>query len=356
MTLLFLALIYAATTSLVYIGIGSEGLIGEYLLTHHLALKYVLFMVFMIHVTITAMSLSFHRYHTHRGIIINKYLDGLMQIWLWVVTSMSKLDWVSIHLYHHAHSDKEKDPHSPVHKGLWRIMLGGAWDYSEAKHNPEVLVLRKTLKTNALERFLDKHKFLGPLLMAATHIILLGPFWGSIMAVSFFAISPIFAVGGVNALAHYFGYRNHKTTDNSRNLGFVLPLNFLVCGEMDHNNHHRHPRSCSFRHKWYEFDIGYFYIKLLKRLKLVVIREKYTPTEFKKEIAHKIAEILERDKRFYQKLEEHAHQFNISVEELKISIRRYVAGEKIKLEGQMKLLAKEVQRTLLTNQRLGLSY
>jgi stearoyl-CoA desaturase (Delta-9 desaturase) len=95
--------------------------------------KLILYTVVMAHLTITAMSLSFHRHHTHKGVILNPVLDSIMQVWLWMVTSMNKADWVGVHTYHHAFSDKEQDPHSPVHKGFWHVFLLGGYDYSMAK-------------------------------------------------------------------------------------------------------------------------------------------------------------------------------------------------------------------------------
>jgi hypothetical protein len=38
-----------------------------------------------------------------------------------------------------------------------------------------------------------------------------------------------------------------------------------------HNNHHADPKSASFRAKWYEFDIGWVYIKLLAAVKLAQV-------------------------------------------------------------------------------------
>jgi stearoyl-CoA desaturase (delta-9 desaturase) len=232
--------------------IGFDGLIGD-VFNDYSVLKLVIYMVIMAHITITCMSLSFHRYHTHKGMIINPIIDGMMQIWLWLITSMSKPDWVSVHTYHHAHSDTEKDPHSPVQKGFWRIFLMGVADYSRAKDLPDVLKIRKTIKLNKLEKFISTHLFLGPYLFSLVLLVTFGIKFGAIMMLINFLISPLFAVGGVNALAHTYGYRNHVSGDNSRNIGFLFPLNWIICGELDHNNHHAHQKSCSFRHKWYEF-------------------------------------------------------------------------------------------------------
>src|SRR5690606_37248447 len=138
---------------------------------------------------------------------------------------------------------KEKDPHSPVQKGLFHVLFLGVFDYSSAKSWAPVVAIRKTLKTNKLEAFIVSHTLWGIIMLTAFNLVVFGPKYGSILSLINFMISPVFAVGGVNGFAHWFGYKNHVYHDNSRNLGFVFPLNFLICGELDHNNHHAHPRS-----------------------------------------------------------------------------------------------------------------
>lgn len=227
-------------------------------------MTYFLVWCLLAHITITAMSLSFHRMHTHKGVVLNDTLDRFFQIWLWLTTSMNKKDWVSVHIYHHAHSDKEKDPHSPVLKGFFRVFFLGALDYTRAAKDPEVMRIQKNIPENKMEAFIRKYHLLGPVITGIFLLLILPVIPALCLTLSIFLISPLLAVGGVNTIAHTFGYRNYKSSDNSRNIGFLFPLNFIICGELDHNNHHAHPKSCSFRHKWYEFDIGYFYISLFK--------------------------------------------------------------------------------------------
>jgi len=223
------------------------------------------------HLTIVSMSLSFHRYHTHKGVLMTKWIDYPMQTLLWAITSMSKLDWVTVHQYHHAHSDQHKDPHSPVMKGLLRVFFLGVYDYAKAKNSTEVLALRKYVKMDRYEKFIHQNQMLAPIILTVILILLFGPLYGSLISILNFSISPLLAVGGVNALAHKFGYKNHVTTDNSRNLGFIFPVNFLISGELDHNNHHAKASSCKFAHRWFEFDIGYLYLKMLSSLGLARI-------------------------------------------------------------------------------------
>lgn len=255
------------------IGIGPRGLWGSWFETHTI-LKMGIVWILTAHLTITAMSLAFHRSHTHQAVKLNPVIDALMQIFLWTTTSMSKLDWVSVHIYHHAHSDTPNDPHSPKQKGVLSVFFMGAVDYSRAKHWPEVLKIRGRIPTNRLERFIADHLFLAPIVLASFLMFAFGPTYGAILMALTFAISPLFAVGGVNALAHYAGYQNYDSKDESRNIGFLFPLNWIICGELDHNNHHKFPRSPSFRHRWFEFDIGWVYLSMLKWVGLAKITGK----------------------------------------------------------------------------------
>jgi fatty-acid desaturase len=335
---------------------GFYGIIGQQIFVNTATLFILLYAFFISHLTITAMSLSFHRFHTHRGIIINKALDTFFQIWLWLVTSMSKADWVSVHIYHHAHSDRPKDPHSPVQKGLWRIMLGGAFDYNKAKNSLEVIKFRAAIKMNRLEKFIDNNQLLGPGFLVILSCLFFGAFWGSIISVINILVSPVLAVGGVNAIAHYFGYRNHHAGDNSRNIGFIFPLNFIMCGELDHNNHHKYPKSCSFRHKWYEFDIGYFYIKFLSKFKLIEIKNVYDVEKFKFELSEHAKNLLNYDYKFKEKCKQLANELNLTYEEYHQSILDYLRGEKVRLEGSTKEFIRELKKAAQIHRRLNLQY
>lgn len=255
------------------------------LVDDHPVMLIVFYSVVVAHITIAAMSLSFHRFHTHRGVILSKWIDTPMQIWLWMITSLNRVDWAAVHIFHHAHADKGLDPHSPVQKGLAHVFFLGAWDYNRGKYHPEVLKIKSRIPRNTFESFILRNPILGPTILTSVMLMLFGPVFGIVFSLINFTVSPLFAIGGVNALAHWCGYRNHNTNDNSRNLGYLLPLNYIVCGELDHNNHHAHPRSCCFRNRWFEFDIGYVYLKILSMLRLAEIKYVYEPSNYKKDLS-----------------------------------------------------------------------
>ncbi|MDH4467358.1 MAG: hypothetical protein QE271_04805 [Bacteriovoracaceae bacterium] len=356
---LFLSLIlfsgYLGISYFSYELLGFEGWLGPFV--HHWSwLWFVVAYFVLAHVTISAMSLSFHRFHTHKSIIIHPALDAILQSVLWFVTGMSKYDWVSVHRYHHLHSDDEKDPHSPVQKGLWRVFLLGVADYVKAKNSPDVLRIRSKIQGTKYEKFISNHTLLGPSILTIFWIFALGPIFGSIAAVLSFSISPLFAVGGVNALAHQFGYRNHHTKDNSRNLGFLFPLNWVICGELDHNNHHKEQHSCSFRHRWYEFDVGYFYIWIGEKLRVMKIKHIYNTTSLKVEFLKQVEIIMSSDARIKKRCEQLAQELNTNYHDLQKAIMAKLQGEKIKLSRPVRELAEEIRRTMRANYRLSLNY
>jgi stearoyl-CoA desaturase (delta-9 desaturase) len=159
-TSLKLIISYLSVILAIYLLIGEYGVFGE-VFKENTFWKFLIYGIVMTHITITSMSLSFHRYHTHKGVILNPILDTLMQLNLWLVGGMSKLDWVSVHIYHHAFSDKPEDPHSPVQKGILHILFLGVFDYSKAKESEPVLRIRKTIRRNKLEQFIADHTLLG---------------------------------------------------------------------------------------------------------------------------------------------------------------------------------------------------
>ena len=112
------------------------------------------------------------------------------------------------------------------------------------------------------------HPYLGILLMLVIDLLLFGPVGLIVWGVQMLWI-PFWAAGVINGLAHWWGYRNYEVKDTSRNL---LPVAIWIGGEELHNNHHGDGASAKFSKKPYEFDIGWFYIKILSALRLAQVR------------------------------------------------------------------------------------
>jgi stearoyl-CoA desaturase (Delta-9 desaturase) len=231
----------------------------------------VLFVLIAGHLTNICVTLFLHREQTHRGVSFHWLVSLPMRVWLWLSTSIVTKEWVACHRKHHAFADREGDPHSPVVEGLRNIMLKGAFYYRRAVRAPGVLEkYGKGTPSDWLERHvLDKRNWLGIALMLLVDLYLFGLFVGAIVWGIQMLWIPFWAAGVINGVGHALGYRNHGTKDESRN---IFPLGIIIAGEELHNNHHADPHSAKFAHRWFEFDIGWMYIRLMSVFGLAEVK------------------------------------------------------------------------------------
>jgi stearoyl-CoA desaturase (delta-9 desaturase) len=178
--------------------------------------------------------------------------------------------WVAIHRKHHQYSDKPGDPHSPHVYGIKNIFLRGVYYYYlAAKDARMTLTYGRGTPDDWIEKNIySKHSRLGVTLMGFINLALFGPVGLLILLVQILWI-PFWAAGVVNGLAHWWGYRNGETRDRSRNL---VPIDFIVGGELLHNNHHLDPANPKMSRRWFEFDIGWIWLCLFRFLRLAQLR------------------------------------------------------------------------------------
>jgi stearoyl-CoA desaturase (delta-9 desaturase) len=221
------------------------------------------------HITNLCVTLYLHRSATHEGVVFHPVVRNFMRFWLWLTTGMKTREWVACHRKHHAFSDREGDPHSPANEGLLEIVFGGVFFYREAVKDQEMIEkYGKGCPDDWMERNVyTPRPFLGLLSMMAVDLFLFGPVWGLVAWACMAVWIPIFG-NVINGVGHAVGYRNFDTKDQSRN---IIPLGLWIVGEELHNNHHADPRSAKFKAKWYEFDIGWVYIKMLSALRLAKV-------------------------------------------------------------------------------------
>jgi len=229
----------------------------------------VLFFLISGHLTNVATTVFLHRAMTHRGVSLHGLAAVPMRIWLWLTTATNTKEWVACHRRHHAFPDEEGDPHSPVREGLAAIVFGGWSYYRKAVRDRDLLEkYGKNTPNDWLERnLLSRWRSLGIIVMLTINIWLFGFAWGIGVWTGQMVWMP-FLGGFVNGIGHAWGYRNYEVKDSSRNF---FPFGLLLGGEELHNNHHADPKSARFRRRWFEFDIGWFYIKLLARLRLAKV-------------------------------------------------------------------------------------
>ncbi len=112
------------------------------------------------------------------------------------------------------------------------------------------------------------HSRLGIGLCLVLNVIIFGGVGAIIWAVQMLWI-PFWAAGVINGIGHWWGYRNGSTRDQSRN---ILPFGIIIGGEELHNNHHLDAASPKLSRRWFEFDIGWFYIRVLQSLRLATVK------------------------------------------------------------------------------------
>ena len=180
-------------------------------------------------------------------------------------------EWVAIHRKHHAKVETDEDPHSPQTRGIDTVLWKGAELYRDEAKNADTLdkygqgTPDDWLERNVYARF----SWQGVGLMLAVDVALFGPLGLTLWAVQM-AWIPFFAAGVVNGIGHYWSYRNFAANDTSRN---IVPWGILVGGEELHNNHHAYGSSAKFSSRWWEFDLGWVYVRTLAALRLATIRK-----------------------------------------------------------------------------------
>ena len=230
----------------------------------------LLYVLVATHITIVCVTLFLHRGQAHRGIEFNPWLEHFMRFWLWLTTGMVTKAWVAIHRKHHQKTDVEGDPHSPHVFGIWKVLFGGAFLYASAAKD-YVMIDKYGVGTpdDWMERNIyTKYSFAGVFLLLAINIALFGGV-GILCWLVQIAWIPFWAAGVVNGVGHYFGYRNYVTKDKSTNL---FPFGLIIGGEELHNNHHDDPANPKLSKKWFEFDIGWMWLKIFMFLKLASLK------------------------------------------------------------------------------------
>ena len=222
----------------------------------------VLFTLAITHVTIVSVTVYLHRYSAHRSLELHPALKHFFRFWLWLTTAMITKEWTAIHRKHHVFCETEEDPHSPVVKGIGEIFWRGTEAYRAAGDNRELVEkYGKGCPDDWVERNLyTKYLIGGVALMMIIDVALLGVIGLTVWAIQMMWI-PVTAAGVINGIGHWWGYRNFECPDAARN---ISPWGILIGGEELHNNHHTYPNSAKLSVKWFEFDLGWAWIKLFE--------------------------------------------------------------------------------------------
>jgi stearoyl-CoA desaturase (Delta-9 desaturase) len=210
------------------------------------------------------LTLAFHRYYAHRAFKMGRVTRF---VWTFIGTAaMQKgpLWWAGHHVNHHKFADREGDPHSPMVSGVYYAHLG--WFLNDTKYdrveatNPVI----RDFSTVPEIAFLDRFFGLPPLMMAVALYLAGGVPW-VVWGFCLPTMTLAHATFAINSINHMFGSRRFETVDESRNNPLTA---FFAAGEGWHNNHHRFQRAARNGFYWWEFDITWYVIRLMKAVGL----------------------------------------------------------------------------------------
>jgi stearoyl-CoA desaturase (delta-9 desaturase) len=233
---------------------------------------HVLVALGLTHVTIAAVTIFLHRCQAHRALELHPVVSHFFRFWLWLTTGMVTKEWAAIHRKHHAKCETAEDPHSPQVYGLNRVLWAGVFLYVKESYNKETLErYGHGTPDDWMERNVyTRHAMVGILSMLTLDLLAFGLVPGALIWLTQIAWIPFWAAGVINGVGHFFGYRSYDVADASTN---IVPWGLLIGGEELHNNHHAFASSAKLSSKWYEFDLGWMYIRLLEIAGLATVKK-----------------------------------------------------------------------------------
>jgi len=225
--------------------------------------------------------LGWHRLLTHCGFKAPKWLEYTLSIFATMSIQDSPDKWVATHRIHHKFTEQEGDPHS-TRPGFWWAQIGWIVWGTAQDHD------RKVLQKYVPDLLKDKgHALISrfyyvPIIISAFILFAIGGWTMVVWGVFARVVVGWHTTWFVNSLSHIYGSRPHETNDDSTNNWFVALLTF---GEGWHNNHHAFPTSARHGLEWYQFDMNWIAIRILKKLGLaqnIRVAELDRPAELKR--------------------------------------------------------------------------
>lgn len=225
-------------------------------------------------------TVGFHRLFSHRSFETSRIVQGIFGILGSMAVQGSLLTWVAYHRRHHQHSDKEKDPHSPLHsgrgflgllRGLWHAHLGWMFRADPVDMARYVKDLRQSAFVRWVSHLFPLWAVIGLLIPTVLGAILGGGWMGALLGLVWGGLVRIFLVHhvtwSINSVCHIWGRQPYPAAnDNSKN-NFLFGI--LGLGEGWHNNHHAFPTSARHGLRWWQIDFSYMVIRVMAWCRLV---------------------------------------------------------------------------------------
>ncbi len=214
-------------------------------------------------------SIYLHRTLAHRAIRLSGAVTATCRVLIWMLSGICPREWVAVHRKHHAFSDREGDPHSPVLLGYWTVQWENPVLYRRvAGDKPTVARYARDLPPDRFDRLFFDRGWLGLALSGGLITVLAG--WQiMVIAAVVHGVVYIGGSGAINAVGHHWGRRPY---DNLATNNRWLAL--LVAGEGLHNNHHAAPTSGCFSFRRTEIDPAWLVIWLLARTRVATVRHR----------------------------------------------------------------------------------
>src|SRR5215831_3841075 len=225
-----------------------------------------------------ATTIYLHRALAHRSLTLSPWLAWCFRFVLWITTGIRPREWVAVHRKHHAFTDVEGDPHSPVLLGWTTVQVGNVALYRKvATDKAQVAKYARDLPPDRWDRVLFDRSWLGLAIGISILCVVFGP-WIGLLAAGIHTVLYLSLNASINAVTHTFGRRPYDNT--ATNLQWLA---LLTMGEGLHNNHHAAPTSAKFSLGARELDLAWPAIKIAKRLGWLSIR--HADTKFKQPLA-----------------------------------------------------------------------
>jgi stearoyl-CoA desaturase (delta-9 desaturase) len=220
-----------------------------------------------------------HRYAAHQTFTMSRFMEKVTYVLTWVFQGSSYLSaygYGIMHRIHHAHTDTEKDPHSPKYdKSLFAMMWKTKRIYDDINLGRVDVEEKFTTNVPQWKSFdLFASSIISRVLWGLSYIAFFYFFttelWQWFLLPIVFLMAPIHGAI-INWFAHIYGYMNFQMKNTSKNL---LPFDFLMMGEAYHNNHHKRSGNPNFGGvRWHEIDLTYLIMRVLHSVGIIHIKK-----------------------------------------------------------------------------------
>jgi stearoyl-CoA desaturase (Delta-9 desaturase) len=213
-------------------------------------------------------TVGYHRMLAHRGFVAIPVVRFILLAFGSMAGEGDPVRWSAIHLQHHARSDRDGDPHSPLH-GFFHAHMG----WFLPGFDEDVETYARGVRDDPMVRFFQRTYWYWAALGAVVPFAIggwTGLLWGAGVRL-FFVLHMSFSV---NSICHTFGRAPFDTGDRSRNQWF---MGLVGWGEGWHNNHHAFPRSAFHGLRWWQIDVSGYLIRTLEWLRLARNVHRVTP-------------------------------------------------------------------------------